>query len=102
MTHLPADALRAVALIPTDPAHADAVRAGLAALVTATREEDGCLEYDAFESAAVPGTFVTVEAWTSQTDLDAHLQTPHVATAFETLGGALTGEVAIHPLKPLG
>lgn len=102
MTHLPADALRVIATIPTDPAHADTVRAGIAALVSATRQEDGCLEYDAFESSGAPGTYVTVEAWKSQADLDAHMQTPHIAAAFETLGAALTGEVAIHPLNPLG
>ncbi|MCY7395768.1 MAG: antibiotic biosynthesis monooxygenase [Nocardioides sp.] len=102
MSDLPANALRVVATIPTDPAHGDTVRAGLADLVAATRQEDGCLAYDAFESTEAPGTFVTVEAWTSQADLDAHMATPHIATAFEVLGAALTGEVSIHPLAPLG
>jgi quinol monooxygenase YgiN len=93
--------LRVVATIPTDPAAADAVRAGLAELVAATREEDGCLGYEAFESTAQPGVYVTIESWRSQEDLDAHMTTPHIAKAFETLGGALTGEVAIHPLTAL-
>lgn len=101
MSNLPADALHVVATIPTDPAQADLVRAGLADLVAATRQEEGCLAYDAYESAAAPGTFVTVEAWRAQGDLDAHMATPHIAAAFEVLGGALTGEVAIHPLAPL-
>jgi len=93
--------LRVVATIPTDPAAADAVRAGLADLVAATLAEDGCLTYEAHESAAVPGLYVTVETWRSQEDLDGHMQSPHVAAAFELLGGVLTGEVAVHPLKPL-
>ena len=83
------------------PAAGDAVRAGLADLVEATRREEGCTSYDAFESASAPGVFVTIESWRSQDDLDAHMTTPHVAKAFETLGGALVGDVAIHPLSPL-
>ncbi|QIG45291.1 antibiotic biosynthesis monooxygenase [Nocardioides anomalus] len=94
--------LRVVATIPTDPAAAEAVRAGLADLLAATLEEEGCLGYEVYESAAQPGVYVTIESWRSQEDLDAHVATPHVARAFETLGGVLTGEVAIHPLTPVG
>jgi quinol monooxygenase YgiN len=93
--------LRVVATIPTDPAAREAVRAGLAELVAATREEQGCLAYDAFESTSAPGTFVTIESWRSQEDLDAHLTMPHISKAFEILGAALTGEVAVHPLAEL-
>jgi quinol monooxygenase YgiN len=93
--------LRVVATIPTDPEMGDAVRAGIAELVAATREEEGCVEYDAFESTATPGVFVTIETWRSQADLDAHMTTPHIAKAFEVLGGAIAGAVAVHPLSPL-
>ena len=93
--------LRVVATIPTDPAAGDAVRAGIAELVEATRGEDGCLSYEAFESTATPGVYVTVESWRSQEDLDAHMTTPHIAKAFETLGGVLTGDVAVHPLTAI-
>ena len=93
--------LRVVATIPTDPEAGDAVRAGLTELVEATRAEDGCLAYEAFESTATPGVFVTIESWRSQEDLDAHMTTPHIAKAFETLGGVLTGDVAIHPLTAI-
>ena len=93
--------LRVVATIPTDPTQGDAVRAGLAELVAATQAEEGCLAYDAFESASTPGVFVTIESWRNQSDLDAHMTTPHVAKAFEVLGGALAGDLAIHPLTSL-
>ena len=93
--------LRVVATIPTNPESADAVRAALAELVTATRNEEGCLAYDLFESQSAPGLFVTIESWRGQDDLDAHMQTPHIAKAFEVLGDTLTGEVAIHPLTQL-
>ena len=94
--------LQVVATIPVKPDAVEEVRAALATLVAATREEEGCLRYDAFESAAAPGTFVTVETWRAQADLDAHMASPHVAAAFGALGDNVAGEVAIHPLTPLG
>jgi quinol monooxygenase YgiN len=103
MTDLPSGALRVVATIPTDPAKGESVRAGLAELAAASvREEEGCLSYEVFESEGTPGTFVTIEAWRSLDDMNAHMSTPHVAAAFGFLGEALNGDLAIHTLKPLG
>ncbi|PKH42208.1 Quinol monooxygenase YgiN [Nocardioides alpinus] len=94
--------LQVVATIPTKPEAADAVREALTTLAEATRAEDGCLAYDLFESGSAPGTFVTVERWTDSAALDAHMGMPHVAAAFAAAEGALSGEVAIHPLQPVG
>lgn len=44
---------------------------------------------------------MTVEAWRSQADLDAHLKTAHIATALGALDGKAGGDVAIHPLSPI-
>ena len=93
--------LRVVATIPAKPGSEDVIREALSTLVTATREEDGCVSYDLFESAAAPGTFVTIESWRSQEDFDAHLQTPHIGEAFAVATDHLAGEVAIHPLTPV-
>jgi quinol monooxygenase YgiN len=93
--------LNVVATIPVKPEHVDALRAALTQLAEATREESGCLSYDLFESAAAPGTFVTLERWVDQAALDAHMESPHVAAAFAAADGALAGEVAIHPLVPV-
>lgn len=93
--------LHVVALVPIDPSRAEEARAALADLVAATRQEEGCLRYDAFESATAPGVFVTIEEWRAQADLDLHMTQPHIATAFEVLGPAIAGDVAIHPLTPL-
>lgn len=94
--------LEVVATIPVKAEAVEEVRAALATLVAATREEEGCLRYDAYESAAAPGTFVTVETWRAQADLDAHMGSAHVAAAFAVLGDNVDGAVAIHPLQPLG
>ncbi|SEC05439.1 Quinol monooxygenase YgiN [Nocardioides exalbidus] len=94
--------LQVVATIPAKPEAADQVREALLTLAAATREEEGCLAYDLFESGSAPGTFVTVERWTDSAALDAHMATPHVAAAFGAAEGALSGEVSIHPLQPVG
>jgi quinol monooxygenase YgiN len=93
--------LRVVATIPVKPESAGQMRAAISSLAEATRAEEGCLTYDVFESAAVPGTFVTVEEWRSQADLDAHLKTEHVGAAIAASQEHLVGEIAIHPLVPV-
>lgn len=93
--------LHVVATIPVKAEHVEAMRGPLTQLAEATRQESGCLTYDLYESAAAPGVFVTVERWTGQDALDAHMKSPHVAAAFAAAGNALAGEVAIHPLSPV-
>lgn len=93
--------LHVVATIPAQPERAGDIRTALQQLATATRAEDGCLAYDLYESAAVPGTFVTVERWTGQDALDQHMATPHIAAAMAAADGALAGDIAIHPLVPV-
>jgi len=93
--------LNVIATIPVKPEHVEALRGALTQLAEATRAESGCLAYDLFESAAAPGVFVTLERWTDQAALDAHMQAPHVAAAFAAADGALAGDVAIHPLVPV-
>lgn len=93
--------LRVVATIPAKPGSEDVIREVLTTLATETRREVGCVEYLVFESQAVPGLFVTIETWKAQADLDAHLQSPHLATAFAIATEAIKGEVAIHPLAPV-
>lgn len=93
--------LQVVATIPVRPESAATAAAGLTALAEKTRAEEGCISYVLYESLATPGTFVTVEEWRSQDDLDAHLASAHVAQAFAEFGEHLTGEVAVHPLRPV-
>jgi len=94
--------LQVIATIPAKPEAAEQVREALKTLAAATLAEEGCLAYDLFESTSAPGTFVTVERWTDAGALDAHMSMPHVAEAFAAADGALSGEVAIHPLQPVG
>lgn len=90
--------LQVVATVPVRPESAATAATGLATLAQKTRDEEGCISYVLYESLATPGTFVTVEQWRSQDDLDAHLASDHVAQAFAEFGEHLAGEVAVHPL----
>jgi quinol monooxygenase YgiN len=93
--------LSVVAVLTAKKGQEDAVRQALSALVAPTRLEEGCLGYDLFESAAAPGVFLTQERWRGQDDVDAHLQTAHVAQAFASAGEALATAPGIHPLVPV-
>jgi quinol monooxygenase YgiN len=93
--------LTVVAVITAQPGKEDVVRDALAALVPPTLQEEGCLGYVLSESAAAPGTFVTIETWRAQADMDAHMQSPHVAQAFAAAGESLAAAPGIHPLVPV-
>ncbi len=90
-----------VAVITAKTGSEHVVRNVLTELVTPTREETGCMSYDLYESTSVGGTFVTVERWREQSDLDAHLQTEHIAHALAATDEHLAAPPAIHPLAPL-
>lgn len=94
--------LYVVAVLKARPGSEAVLRDALAELVTPTRAEDGCISYELFRSASDTSTFITVEKWRSQDDLDAHMQTAHIARALHTAGEALEGGPAIHPLTPVG
>lgn len=46
-------------------------------LVAASREDEGCISYDCFESATRPDVFLICETWKGKSELEAHMQTPH-------------------------
>ena len=61
------------------------LRQELQRLVGPTRAEAGCVSYDLHESATQPGLFMFYEVWKSDSDLDAHFQTPHMLAISELL-----------------
>ena len=90
--------LSVVAIITAQHGKADIVREALSALVAPSRDEEGCLEYDLFESD-IADTFVTVEKWRGPEDLQAHMASPHIAQTFAVAGEALAGAPVIHSLR---
>lgn len=92
--------LDVVAMITAKPGSEQIVHGALAALVEPTLAEDGCLSYQLFTSTVDPVTFVTIERWRSQADLDQHMQTPHIRQALAVAGEHFGTAPAIHPLQP--
>jgi quinol monooxygenase YgiN len=48
------------------------------AMLSASRAEDGCIEYSYAQDVAEPGLIRVFEAWRDQAAIDAHFQTPHM------------------------
>lgn len=53
------------------------LEAELRALVSPTRKEEGCLQYDLHRGADQPGAFLLHEVWASREHHAAHTRTPH-------------------------
>lgn len=56
----------------------DRARPVMAAMATATRAEDGCLEYAYAEDVFEPGLIRIFERWRDRAALDVHLQADHL------------------------
>jgi len=54
----------------------------LATQVRLSREEPGCLRFEAYESQSVPGTFFVVEQWESEAALDQHRQAEAITNVY--------------------
>jgi quinol monooxygenase YgiN len=94
-------AVPVVAVVVAKEGSAEVVREALTVLARASREQQACISYDVHESLAAPGAFVTIEAWRSQADLDAHLRSEHFQQAVRATTGHLAEAPAIHPLQPV-
>lgn len=75
-----------LARITLKPESAATGRDILSALVTASRKEAGCLDYQLLQRADAPHVFQTVECWTDQPSIDAHMAGPNVAAAIAAAG----------------
>ena len=70
--------LTIIATFQARPGKESELRAALIGLLSPTRNEAGCLNYDVHQSVDDPAKFLFHENWTSQAHLDAHLQSAHV------------------------
>lgn len=52
----------------------------MTAMLTASRAEEGCIEYSYGEDVADPGLVRVFEVWRDQAALDAHFQSEHMKT----------------------
>jgi quinol monooxygenase YgiN len=74
---LPKDAVTLVVNLRAREAQELLLEAELRALVGPTRREQGCLTYDLYRGADLPGAFLLHEVWASREHHRLHMQTPH-------------------------
>ena len=86
-------ALRLIVTFKAQPGKGDAFADAFVGLAQITHAEKGCEQYQLFRATDDPDTIVLLERWTSQADLDAHLQ------AMQARGGSPTAPFAAGPAK---
>jgi quinol monooxygenase YgiN len=74
---LPKSGVTIVVLMRARAGHEPFLEAELRALVTPTRKEDGCLQYDLHRAAEGTGAFLLHEVWESREHHAAHTKTDH-------------------------
>jgi quinol monooxygenase YgiN len=67
-----------IAYIEIKPGTEEAFRAELDKVITATRAESACVNYDFHQSSKEPNHFVAYENWTSMEGLDQHAKSAHI------------------------
>ena len=70
--------LVAMGVVRAKPGQEEELGRRMTALLSPTRAEPGCLLYDLYQSTEHPAVWVLIERWRDATDLDAHIQTPHM------------------------
>ena len=62
------------------PDKVEGLRPHMARMISATRTEDGCIQYGFAEDVGEPGLIHIFEVWRDQAALTAHAQSAHMAT----------------------
>ena len=81
-----ADTILITGVIDLDPANHDAAVAAFAKLMTASRQDEGCVRYVFSADIEQRGRFHLSEEWESQAASDVHMTQPHMAEFFTAMG----------------
>src|ERR1017187_6320866 len=81
-----AESLTVTAQIKAKPGKESQVRQELLSLVDPSRKDDGCLNYDLHQALDNHGYFLFHENWTSEAQLERHLQKPELQAVIARLG----------------
>ncbi|WP_353719190.1 putative quinol monooxygenase [Dyadobacter sp. 676] len=88
------------AVIKSQTAYRDEVRETLLNMVTESRKEPACIQYDLFQDSSDPDVFVFREIWESREGLDAHNEQPYIR-AFGAPLEKLQTDPEIYLMQPL-
>jgi quinol monooxygenase YgiN len=79
-----------LARINVRPESAAEAKLIMTTLVNESRKEAACMAYALFQRPDAPHVFQTVEQWTDQAAVDAHMKTAHVGAAIAAAGPMFT------------
>jgi quinol monooxygenase YgiN len=78
----PQRSLRKIVHIAGKHGTADALRAALLELESATQSEAGCIGFSFYQSLSAPSRFLLIEEFAGEAALAAHMQEPHTKAFF--------------------
>ena len=81
--------LTIVANIHAKADRTELVKSALLKLISTTRAEPGCIQYDLHQNNEDPTHFMFFENWESRAQWQAHMNAPHLAEYMETTDGAV-------------
>ena len=82
----PMKSLTVVATVQARPGKEAELREALIGILTSTRKEKGCLQYDVHQLMEDSGRFMIFQTWQDQASFDAHMKNPHVNALLPRLG----------------
>ena len=91
--------LTVIAKFQASPGSEDQVKEALLGMITPSRAESGCLNYDIYQSNDDPAVLFTYENWTGKPALDEHMETPHFKNLGEQLKPLLAAPMEIDLLS---
>jgi quinol monooxygenase YgiN len=80
-----------IATFQAKPGKEAELKKALLALISPTRQEAGCLNYDLHQQPEDPAKFLFHENWTSRVHLDAHLKNTHIQVLLPRLDDLCVG-----------
>ena len=83
--------LTVVAQVKAKPGKEAEMRRELLSLVSPSRKDAGCINYDLHQAADNPASFMFHENWTSKAELDAHLSKPDLQAVLARVGQIAAG-----------
>ena len=73
----------------------EAVRQELMSLISPSRADDGCINYDLHQATDDKSIFLFYENWSNKNNLDKHSKTPHFKSFFEKAESMLAEPIDI-------
>lgn len=92
--------LNVIAIIDIKPEHSAAVELALHDMLSPSRAEPGCLQYDLNRDLDNPARRVMIEQWADEATLARHMQTAHMSALQQALEGKIE-RLAIYRLDQI-